>query len=194
MGLRRRIATRASMTSRCRRSRRWSSTADMVGPVLVREAGERAVEQRRRRHGGGHRHLLRRRLGHGRTGRALAERDHPRGRASVVREFRHRIRLGRRLAERRLRDLLHAALHRTPVRARRVHRAVEGEPRPHPRLHAGEPGLSNRARQSLGHGPGHERAGDLPEGVVGAAHAARGRRGGRVLGRDPGRTTGSSGT
>ena len=92
-------------------------------PVRVRQARARRSRGHGRRHGAREQHLLRREERHRRQ-RAGG----PRNRASVVRRCRHRERLERRVAERRLRDLLHAALHRVRRRPRRVRRRPPAQP------------------------------------------------------------------
>ncbi len=84
-------------------------------------------------------------------------------------------RLGRCVAERGVRYLLHAALHRASVRARRVPERARVEPPAGARLRPGAARLPRRPRQPRRHVEGHDHA-DLPEGRVDPAHAARHRR------------------
>ena len=99
-------------------------------PVPVREARERRGGGTRRRHRARQLDLLRReRHSSGRDGVSPGHRPRlPRDRAPVVRRLRHRKRLGRRLAERGVRDVLHAALHRALGGARGVRRRPSVEP------------------------------------------------------------------
>ena len=90
-----------------RRAARCSSSSSHIGPYSVREARQRPGHRIHRRHRIRERDLLRR------EGRQLRPRPGgPRNRAPVVRRFGDRARLGRCVAERRVRDLLRAAVHR----------------------------------------------------------------------------------
>ena len=94
-------------------------------PVSVREAGRRGSRRNGRRHGARQRNLLRRARRHRPSGfRPGGARD----RAPVVRRFRHRERLGRRVAERRLRHLFRPAHHRALRGPRRLRRRTEAQP------------------------------------------------------------------
>ena len=81
--------------------------SDRIGPYAYAQAGARRSGGHGRRHRAREQHLLRREERDGRQ-RAGGARD----RASMVRRCGDRERLERRVAERGLRDLLHAALHR----------------------------------------------------------------------------------
>ena len=93
-------------------------------PVSLREARQRAGRRHERRHRARQRDLLRR---EGRRRRARA--GGPRDRAPVVGQCGHRARLGRRVAERGLCDVLHAALHRARRGTRRVRARPDAQPR-----------------------------------------------------------------
>ena len=140
----------------------------------LREARPGPGQQRQRRHGVGERHLLRPRVGHRRGHRALAQRGHPRDRAPVVRQRGDRGRLGRRLAERGLRDVLHPSLQGARRGARRDGRPPPRRPGDRPRIRRGEPGLPHRSRRPLGHAAGGDVTRHIQEGGLGAPHAPRG--------------------
>ena len=107
--------------------------SNRVGPYSYERLANVQANGVKRRHGGGDVDLLRRRLRE-RTAAALAQRDRPRDRPPVVRQRGHRGRLGRRLAERGIRHLLHPPLHRARGRARRVRGGAASRPGPDPRL------------------------------------------------------------
>ena len=96
--------------------------------LLVRKARPRPGSGRERRHGAGLVDFLRReeRRGRARAGRA-------RSGPSVVRQLRHREGLGRCVAERGIRDLLHALVRGAVQRTRRVRARPEERRRAHRR-------------------------------------------------------------
>ena len=98
--------------------------SDRIGPYAYAQAGARRGRRHGRRHGAREQHLLRREK-RDRRQRAGGARN----RASVVWRRGDRERLERRLAERGVRDLLHAAVHRVCRRARCVRRRPSPQPR-----------------------------------------------------------------
>ena len=108
----------------------------------------------------------------------------PRGRAPVVGQRRHREGLGRCVAERGVRDLLHAPVHRAVRGPRRLRARAAGRHQHHRRRAEGCARSTRHPSQPLGHEQGAEPA-RLSEGRLGAAHAARHDRHGQVLDRHP---------
>ncbi len=149
--------------------------------VCLREARQRRGSRIQRRHRTRQRHLLWREVDPGAPGHGP---DCPRDCPPVVRQCGHRERLGRRLAQRGIRHVLHPARGGTPRRARCLRRRTEAQSRGRLHARAREPGRGRAARQPVGHEEGAQ-PDHLPEGRLDAAHAAPpdGHRG--VLGRHP---------
>ena len=144
--------------------------------VLLREARSRRGGRPQRRHRARVGDLLRREGGCRRTRPRGA-----RGGSPVVGQRRHRKGLGRRLAERRVCDLLHTSLRGAVQRTRRLRARVEDRRQRHPPGPAQGAGSACHPSQPGGHA---ERAEPLrlPERRLGAPHAPRGDRNREVLG------------
>ena len=111
--------------SRRRRAARWSSSASASAHIRTRSS----PTCRRRGFGGGMENATT--IFYGEKGVASGRgAGRPRDRAPVVRQLGHRARLGRRVAERGVRDLFRAALHRAVRGPRRVRRRARSAAAP----------------------------------------------------------------